>query len=83
LGPSPDVQKVPIVVTEVSLGLLGLCEIWLCHDEAVPLLPVGLDVFCELHPEASAELQITTQNSNFHHASENGLTVLPENPKTG
>jgi hypothetical protein len=22
------------------------------------------------------------QNSHFHHASENGLTELPENPKT-
>jgi hypothetical protein len=38
--------------------------------------------FCELHPEASTELHSTMQNSHFHQASENGLTVLPENPKT-
>jgi hypothetical protein len=53
-----------------------------CHDKAVTLLPVGLDVFCELHPEASTELHDTMQNSHFYHASENGLIVLPENPKT-
>jgi hypothetical protein len=58
-------------------GLLWLYGVWHCHDEAVPLLLVGLDAFCELHPEASTELHSTMQNSHFHHASENGLTVLP------
>jgi hypothetical protein len=52
-GPSPgckaDVQGVPNVVLKFSPGLLGLYELWHCHDKAVPLLPVGLDVFCELH----------------------------------
>jgi hypothetical protein len=57
--------------------LLGLEGVWHCHDEAVPLLSVGLDVFCELHPEDSTELHTTMQNSRFHHTSENGLTVLP------
>jgi hypothetical protein len=61
--------------------LLGLYGIWHCYDEAVLLLPVGQDVFCKLHPEAWTELHITMQNSHFHHASENGLTILPENPK--
>jgi hypothetical protein len=28
---------------------------WHCHDEAVSLLPIGLDIFCELHPEASTK----------------------------
>jgi hypothetical protein len=46
-------------------------------------LPVGLEVFCELHRETSTELHSTIQNSHFHHASENGLTVLPQNPKHG
>jgi hypothetical protein len=71
-----DVQEFPTVVLEFSPGVLGLCEVWHCHDEAVPLLPVGLDIFCKLHPEASTELQNMKQNSHFHHASENGLTVL-------
>jgi hypothetical protein len=62
--------------------LLGLYGVWHCHDEAVILLPVGLDAFNELHPEASTELHNTMQNSHFHHASEYWLTVLPENPKT-
>jgi hypothetical protein len=47
------------------------------HDEAVSLLPVSPEVFCELHPEASTELHGTKQNLHLHHASENGLTVLP------
>jgi hypothetical protein len=51
-----DVQQVPTVVPEFSPGLLGLYQVWHCYDEAVPLLPVGLDVFCVLHPEASIEL---------------------------
>jgi hypothetical protein len=77
-----DVQEAPAVVLEFSPGLLGLYGVWHCRDEAVPLMPVGLDVFCELYPEASAELHNMMQNSQFHHASENGLIVLPKNPKT-
>jgi hypothetical protein len=61
--------------------LLGLYGVSHCHDEAVLFLSVGLDVFCELHPEASTELHSMIQNSHCHHTSENGLTVLPENPK--
>jgi hypothetical protein len=75
-------KKFPTVVLEFPPGLLGLCGVWYCFDEAVPLLPLGLDVFYELHPDASTELHITMQNSHIHHASENGLTVLPENPQT-
>jgi hypothetical protein len=86
LGPSmgckADFQVVPTVVLEFFPGLLELYGVWYLHDEAVSLLPVGLDVFCELHPDASTELHNTMQNSHFHHASENGITVLPENPKT-
>jgi hypothetical protein len=77
-----DVQEVLTVVLEFSPGLLRLYGVWHCHDEAVPLLPFGLGVFCELHPKASAELHSTMQNSHFHHASENGLTVLPKNSTT-
>jgi hypothetical protein len=47
-----DVQEVPSLVPDFSPGLLGLYVVSQCH-EAVLLLPVGLDVFCELHPEAS------------------------------
>jgi hypothetical protein len=64
-------QKVPTIVLEFFHGLLGLREVWHCHDEAVPLLPVGLDAFCELYSKASAELHRTMQNSHFHHTSEN------------
>jgi hypothetical protein len=53
-----------------------------CHDDAIALLPVGLDVFCEFKPEASTGLHSMMENSYFHHISENGLTVLPENPST-
>jgi hypothetical protein len=69
-------QKVPTVVLEFSSGLLGLYGVWHCHDEAVALLPVGLDFFCKLHPETSTELHSvrTMQNSYFHQASVNGLT---------
>jgi hypothetical protein len=77
-----DVQEVPIVVFQFSPGLLRLFGVRHCHDEAVSLLPAGLDVFCELHSEASTELHSMMQNSHFHHASENGLTVFPENLKT-
>jgi hypothetical protein len=77
-----DVQELPTVVLEFSPGLLWLYGVWHCYDETVPHLPAGLDVFCEFHPEASTELHSMTQNSHFHHASENGLTVLPENSKT-
>jgi hypothetical protein len=52
------------------------------HDEAVLLLPVVLDVFCELHPGASTELHSTMQNSHLHHASGNRIIVLAENLKT-
>jgi hypothetical protein len=76
------VQEVPTVVLEFSSGLLVLYGVWQCHDEAVPVLPVGLDVFYKLNPKASTELHSTMQNSHFHHGSKNGLTVLPENPKT-
>jgi hypothetical protein len=78
-----DVQEVPVVVLGFSLGLLGLYEIWHCHDEAVPLLPVGLDIFCKLHLKAPTELHSKMQNSHFYHTSENGLTVLPDNPTGG
>jgi hypothetical protein len=53
---------------------------WNYYDEALPLVPVGPDIFCELHPEASTEPHTMMQNSHFHWASGNGLTVLPENP---
>jgi hypothetical protein len=75
-------REVPTVILEFSPESLKLYGVWHWHDEAVSLLPVGLDVLCELHPRASTELHNTRQNSNFHQASENGLTVLPENPKT-
>jgi hypothetical protein len=81
-GCKADVQEVPTVVLEFSPGLLRFFGIWHCHDEAVPLLPVGMDDFCKLHPEASTELRSMMQNSHLHHASENGLTVHPENSKT-
>jgi hypothetical protein len=61
--------------------LLGLYDVWHCHDKAVILLPVGMDVFCEVHHNASTELHSTMQNSRFHHDSENALRVLPENPQ--
>jgi hypothetical protein len=77
LGCKADVQEVSTVVLEFSSGLLGLYVVWHYHDEAVPLLPVGLEVFCKLYPEASTELNSMMQNSHFHHAAENGLTVLP------
>jgi hypothetical protein len=77
-----DVQKVPTVVLEFCPGLLGLYGLWHCHDEAVPLLPVSLDVFYKLTPEVSTELPSTLRHSYFHRASEYGLTVLPKNPKT-
>jgi hypothetical protein len=82
LGSKAYVQEVPMVVLEFCHVLLRLYGVWHCHDEAVPLLPFSLDVFCELHPEASTELHNTIQNSHFHHISENRLTVLPDNPKT-
>jgi hypothetical protein len=76
MGCKVDVQEVPTAVLEFSPRYV----VWLCHDEAVLLMSVGLDVFCEFNPKASTELHSTMQNSHFHHASENGLTVLPENP---
>jgi hypothetical protein len=75
-GPSPsckaDVQEVLTVALEFSPGLHRLYGVWHCHDKAVPILPVGLDIFCELHPEASTELHSTMQNSHLNHASESG-----------
>jgi hypothetical protein len=82
LGCEAGDQEIPIAVLEFSPGLLGLYGVWHCHIEAVPLLPVGLDIFCELHPEASTERHSMMQNLHFHHASQKGLTLLPENPKT-
>jgi hypothetical protein len=78
------VQEVPTVVLEFSLGLLGLYWVWHFHDEAVPLLAVGLDVFSEFHPEASTtELHSahTMQNSHFHLASESGKQYSLRTPK--
>jgi hypothetical protein len=77
-----DVQEVPTAVLELSPVLLRLYGVWHFQDEEVPLLPVGMDVFCELHPEASTELYSMMQNSCFHHTSDNGVTVLNENSKT-
>jgi hypothetical protein len=65
-----------------TFWVTGLYGFWHCHDEAVLLLPVGLDVYCKFHPEAPTEIHSMMQNSHFHDASENGLTVLPENPTT-
>jgi hypothetical protein len=82
LGCKVDVQEVPTVVLEFSAGLLRLYGVWHCHEAAITLFPFGFDIFYEPHPKASMELHSTIQNSHFHHASEKGLTVLPENPKT-
>jgi hypothetical protein len=60
-----DIQEVPTVVLEFCHGYLRLYGVWHYHDEAVPLLPIGLDVFCKLHPEASTELYSMMQNSHF------------------
>jgi hypothetical protein len=77
-----DVQEVPPAVLKFSPGLLELYEVWYCHDEAVRLVHVGVDVSCGLHHEASTELHSTMQKSHFHHASESELTVLLENLTT-
>jgi hypothetical protein len=45
--------------TKFSQGLDGVGHF---HDEAVPLLLVGLDVFCELHTEIATELHSKMQN---------------------
>jgi hypothetical protein len=82
LGCKANVEEVPNVVLEFSPGLLGLYGVWHYHDEAAPLLPVSLDVFCELQPKASTEFHSMIQSSHFHHTSVNGLTALPENPTT-
>jgi hypothetical protein len=68
-------KKFPLVL-EFSPGLGGLYGIWHC-------LPVGLEIFCEFHLEASTELHSTMQNTYFHHSSENGLTVMAKIPKQG
>jgi hypothetical protein len=57
-----DVQEVPTVVFEFFPWLFGLYVVWHCHDDALPFLPVGLDVFCRVHPESSTELHIKMQN---------------------
>jgi hypothetical protein len=67
-----DIEEVPSVVLEFSPGLLEMYGVWHCHDEAMPLLPVVLDIFCEQLPEASTELHSIMQNSHISHASENG-----------
>jgi hypothetical protein len=70
-APSPGcksvVQEIRIAVLKLSLspGLLGLYRVWYCY-EGVHLLPVGLEVFYEFHPETSRELHSTVQNSHFH-----------------
>jgi hypothetical protein len=43
-----DVEDVSAVVLEFSPGLFGLYGVFNCHDKAVSLLAIGLDVFCEL-----------------------------------
>jgi hypothetical protein len=45
--------------------LLGLYGVWHFHDE-VPLLPVGLDVFCELHPSHSLCCMLNHGNTLVH-----------------
>jgi hypothetical protein len=75
-----SVQEVSTAVPEFYLGSLELYVFRHCHHQATTLLPVNLDVFCELNPEASTELHNPMQNSHFHRASENGLAILPENP---
>jgi hypothetical protein len=67
-GCKVDVQELLIAAFELSPGLLGLHGVW-HHDKAATLLPVGLDIFCELHPKASTELHSMMQNSHFHKAS--------------
>jgi hypothetical protein len=69
-GSKADVQEVPTVLPEFSPELLRLYRVWFCNDKAVSLLPVGLDIFYELHPEASIELNSTMQNLHFHHTFE-------------
>jgi hypothetical protein len=48
-GPSPgcemDIQEFPTVFLVFFPGLLRLYGVRHCHDEAVPLLPFGLDDF--------------------------------------
>jgi hypothetical protein len=81
-GCKADVQEDSTVILKFSPEIFGLYGVPHCHDEAVLLLPVGLEVFCKFHPETSAELQSTMQNSHFHLFSENGLTVLSDNSNT-
>jgi hypothetical protein len=66
LGCNADVQEVPTVVLEFSPGLFW--AVWISYflDKAVPFLPVGLDIFCELHPKASTELYSMMQNSHCY-----------------
>jgi hypothetical protein len=76
LGCKAEVQ-VPTIVLEFYPGLLELYGFWHCYDEEVPLLPAGLDIFWELHPEASTELHSTMQNSCSPQASESGANSTP------
>jgi hypothetical protein len=57
-----DIQAVLTVVLAFSPGFFGLYGVWHCYDEVVPLLPVSLGVFFELHPEPSTEHQSMMQN---------------------
>jgi hypothetical protein len=41
-----DVEEDPAVVLEFSSGLLGLYEVWCCHDEAVLLLAWSFSANC-------------------------------------
>jgi hypothetical protein len=58
----PSLSSFTEAVTTITVQELSnttsytLYGVWHWHDEAVPLLPVGLDVFCKLHPEASTGL---------------------------
>jgi hypothetical protein len=72
LGYKADVLEVSTVVLKFSPGLFGLYGVF----------QFDLDVFCELHSETSKELQSMIENTYFRHATENGLTVLPENSQT-
>jgi hypothetical protein len=70
---SPGCKKFPLQCLDSLLGCSGLYGVWHCHDEPVPLSPVGLEVSCELH-----QLRTVRRKIQSHHASENGLTVLPD-----
>jgi hypothetical protein len=58
-------KKFPLQFLNSLLGSSGCMWVWHCHDEAAPLLPVGLEVFYKLHVEAPTEFHNTMQNSHF------------------